>query len=376
LRTVSRWSAARDSGGAVTLRLQQIAVDELMLDPQNPRLPEELQGAPQPDLLLYLHENGVLDELVQSFVDNSFFEHEPLIAVREHNAAVVLEGNRRLAALKILLGASEAVDQDLRPRLEDPLSHVKLRDLTDVPVYIVADRDEVHKYLGFRHIGGIKTWSAEAKARYLMLESDRAARGGVDNPFLEVARRVGSNSQGVRNAYTALTVLRHASSEYSIQVDEVLRRRFGVWSRCMTAADVRKYIGLDGARSYAEVRDDIRHLPEGPLREVVGDLSSRGDRPPLIRDSRDVTVYGQVLRNAVAHEVLREHQSLDVARQVVELAELPDRIEDLRQRIDVARSEAERAEYSEPLEAASDSLLRAARSLRSTIRALGEDDEE
>lgn len=347
-----------------------------MLDPQNPRLPEELQGAPQPDLLLYLHENGVLDELVQSFVDNSFFEHEPLIAVREHNAAVVLEGNRRLAALKILLGASEAVDQDLRPRLEDPLSHVKLRDLTDVPVYIVADRDEVHKYLGFRHIGGIKTWSAEAKARYLMLESDRAARGGVDNPFLEVARRVGSNSQGVRNAYTALTVLRHASSEYSIQVDEVLRRRFGVWSRCMTAADVRKYIGLDGARSYAEVRDDIRHLPEGPLREVVGDLSSRGDRPPLIRDSRDVTVYGQVLRNAVAHEVLREHQSLDVARQVVELAELPDRIEDLRQRIDVARSEAERAEYSEPLEAASDSLLRAARSLRSTIRALGEDDEE
>ena len=168
------------------------------MDQANPRLPEQLHGTDQVELLRYLNENSVLDELIRSLDDNGFFQHEPLIGVREDGDVVILEGNRRLAALKIYLGAPEARDLGLTPILDEAPSAERLRELSTVPVYLVDTRDEVHRYLGFRHIGGIKTWPAEAKARYLMQETDRAAALEVTNPFLDVARRVGSNSQGVR----------------------------------------------------------------------------------------------------------------------------------------------------------------------------------
>jgi hypothetical protein len=354
---------------------EELPVADLRLDPDNPRLPEQLQGSNQVDLLAYLHETGVLDELIRSFNDNGFFQHEPLIGYRDdHHGLVVLEGNRRLGALKILLGSAEALDLGLSPKLDDPPTATRLEELATVPVYVVADRDEVHRFLGFRHIGGIKTWPAEAKARYLLQEADRAAARHVDNPFLDVARRVGSNSQGVRNSYMAIALLQYAQDEYGLNINHVRDYRFGVWLRCMTS-DVRHYIGLNGARRYDEVREVIREVPEAPLREVLADLTPHEGRRAVLADSRDVTIYGQVLVNDVAREVLRRYDDLQVARQIVEAAALPDRIRDLADRVDVAREEAQRAVYGEDLMMASDALLSSARSLRGTVRELGEEPE-
>jgi len=356
---------------------EEIPVRELHLDAQNPRLPEQLQGADQVTLLKYLNDEAVLEELIRSFNDNGFFPHEPLIAYRDADLGwTVLEGNRRLAALMILTGAPEARDLGLKPALEATPPAARLDDLSHVPAYVVADRDDVHRYLGFRHIGGIKTWSAESKARYLMQEADRAARRKSKNPFLEVARQVGSNSQGVRNSYTAIALLRHARDEFSLQITYVLHNRFGVWTRCMTAPDVRHYIGLNGGRTYKEVRKDIASVERDNLAEVISDLSPRDGKRPVLYDSRDVTVYGQILMHPVAHEILRRHGDLQVARQVVQLAALPDRLRDLRDRVEAAREEAQQAEFSTDLGDAAEDLWRSSRSLRATVQALREDDDE
>ncbi len=80
---------------------------ELRLDPENPRLPEEVIGESQSAILRYLFDNAVLDELATSYTNNGFFEHEPLMVARDDHHYVVLEGNRRLAALKILLQDEE-----------------------------------------------------------------------------------------------------------------------------------------------------------------------------------------------------------------------------------------------------------------------------
>ena len=350
-------------------------MSDLRLDPANPRLPEQLHGTDQVDLLRYLNENSVLDELIRSLDDNGFFQHEPLIGVRDDSGVVILEGNRRLAALKIYLGAPEARDLGLAPILDEAPSADRLDELSTVPVYLVDTRDEVHRYLGFRHIGGIKTWPAEAKARYLMQEADRAAALRIANPFLDVARRVGSNSQGVRNSYTAIVLLHHARDEYGLRVEHVLQRRFGVWLRCMTT-DVRQYIGLNGARSYQDVRANIARVEQPHLKEVLSDLTPRDGRRAVVADSRDVTVYGQVLMNEDAHEVLRRYEDLQVARQIVEAAALPDRLRELRDRLDIAREEAQRSLYSEELLAAADEVLGSARSLRGTVRELEPEQEE
>ncbi len=356
---------------------RNIPVADLLLDPENPRLPEDLQGADQGRLLRYLNDEAVLDELVRSLNDNGFFDHEPLIAHESDDLGgyIVLEGNRRLAALKVILGAPEARDEGLEPLLDAPPTEERLEQLREVPVYVVDDRDEVHRYLGFRHIGGIKTWSAEAKARYLFQESEKAAERRAENVFLVVARRVGSNSQGVRNSYTALALLRHARDEFGIPVTYVSQNRFGVWLRCMTAQDVRHYVGLNGSRSYEEVRDGIADTDGDNLREVISDLTpAEGEKRPLLNDSRDVTVYGRVLHHRVAHDVMRRYRDLNIARQIVELAALPERIHSLRDQVDVALDEAQQAEQSDELENAADALFRSARSLRAAVVALGDDE--
>ena len=47
---------------------------ELALDDENPRLPEKLVHASQPEILKYMYENAVLQELARSYVNNGFFQ--------------------------------------------------------------------------------------------------------------------------------------------------------------------------------------------------------------------------------------------------------------------------------------------------------------
>src|SRR5947208_2905783 len=230
--------------------LVDIPVELLDLDPQNPRLPEDVAGKSQTALLKYLYDNLVLEELAQSLVDNGFFTHEPLIVTPGPKAKryTVLEGNRRLAALMILHGRPEA--EDLTFDIE--ASSKILENLKTVPCYQVARREEVYRFLGFRHIGGIKKWGAEAKARYIAREVEDAIRRGSRNPFRDVGKRVGSNAQGVRNSYLALALLRHARDEFGAQIRVLQDERFGVWQRALNSPAIRKYIGLDDSREYDE----------------------------------------------------------------------------------------------------------------------------
>ena len=84
--------------------------NDLGLDDENPRLPESLRGKLQSEILGFLKREGVLEEIAQSYLDNGFFQHEPLLVVQGNGREfyTVVEGNRRLAALKILHEAPEA----------------------------------------------------------------------------------------------------------------------------------------------------------------------------------------------------------------------------------------------------------------------------
>ena len=327
---------------------RRIAVADLRLDEQNPRLPEDIRETSQPEILEYLFESAVLDELARSYIDNGFFAHEPLIVTPhedEPGAWVVLEGNRRLAALKVLLRDedTQAVEDALSFDFEDELSAEDRADLLAVPAFPVASRDEVRKYLGFRHIGGIKTWSAEAKARYLADEVELASH--EPNPFLDVSRRVGSNVQGVRNAYLAISILRHAREEWGVPVSAVQRRRFGVWTRAMNSPLLREYIGLGDPRSYRQVRESLEHLNEAHLREVLRDLiPQKGRKKPLLSDSRDVTVYALALQSEQARAALREYGDFELARQIVSQANLPDRLDRIARSLNVLLKEVTHAE--------------------------------
>ena len=347
------------------------SVSVLALDEQNPRLPERLHSAPPSELLKFLYDQGALLELAQSFVDNGYFQHEPLIVLEsdaEAGRAVVVEGNRRLATLLILLQEPVARELGLRFRLDQEPSAERLAELGEVPCYTVNSAEEVHSFLGFRHIGGLKTWLPEAKARYLLAEVERvASTRGAEGVFTAVGRAVGSNAQGVRNPYIALKILRHARSEFGIDVSYVEENRFGVWNRCMNSPELRKYIGIGNARTFDEIEAALDDLNDSTLREVLGDLTPSGVSMAVLRDSRDVTKYASVLMDVRAYETLRRHSDLSLAKSVLESAALSKDIQAVKRQVDVLLDRASNDPPSRDTIEPARSLERVSRALRAVV---------
>src|SRR5260221_1598047 len=87
------------------LRPRRMPTAELYLDARNPRLLSH--GGGQRELLETMWRDFVVEEVALSIANNGFWEYEPLIVARENNHIVVIEGNRRLAAVRLLLDESE-----------------------------------------------------------------------------------------------------------------------------------------------------------------------------------------------------------------------------------------------------------------------------
>ena len=353
------------------LDIQLIPVERLFLDSANPRLPERLLGESQSEILKFLYEQGVLEELAQSYLDNGFFQHEPMIVLREDDHTfVVAEGNRRLSALKILHGFPEADDlhfTGINPSAEH------LRRLREIPCFLASDRNQIHAFTGFRHIGGIKTWQPEAKARYLLAEVQRLSKEGVTDLFKELGRRVGSNAQGVRNPYLAIRILIYAREEFGLQVTQVQEDRFGVWLRCMNSADIRKYIGLSQARTYQEIEETVKEIDQNKLAEVLGDLQKKEPFPAVLRDSREVTSYGRVLSHARARQVLRKTRDLSLAKQIIDELDLEGRVWRLADSVTLIMETLHRTTISNDLLEALEELFQRARSSRDIAKSRMDD---
>lgn len=128
---------------SISTELSYASVDELMLDPMNPRLgrsqvgPEVAQGK-----VLDLMKDWSLEELATSFLESGFWPQEALLVIRERLygklALVVVEGNRRLAALKMLKRAfdGKSVDERWRDLVRGERRPTKL--FSHIPIFRLA----------------------------------------------------------------------------------------------------------------------------------------------------------------------------------------------------------------------------------------------
>ena len=113
---------------------------ELYLDPANPRLAdEEFSFNNQEKILRWLWRNKSVNELVDSILANGFWEHEELFAAEEDGRLVVVEGNRRLAAVKIL--SDPDLREKLRIQLANEPSESVVESIRELPVIHATRRD-------------------------------------------------------------------------------------------------------------------------------------------------------------------------------------------------------------------------------------------
>ena len=294
-----------------------VKVADLRLDPLNPRRTVRHGNESQTDLLVELYDRFDLDDLLTSLAENGYFSEEPLIAIPEKGddidipPYIVVEGNRRLAALKILLFVEgrKAVKAKNLPEVTEYA--VSLID--PVPVKVYRTREEVLPYLGVRHIAGVKPWEALAKAKYVRSLFEQ----GISLP--EVARRVGSGRRTdvVRRWLLTLYTLEQANEESDEQWDAV-DERFG-FSWLYTSLgyhSVREYLGLNPESFANPVAGPV---PKDSVQELLNHMKDLYGTPPgrprdaVVRESRQISDLAKVYAKKEAVAALRTGVSLQAA---------------------------------------------------------------
>src|SRR5260370_40818470 len=100
--------------------------------------------------------------------EHGSFREERLLTIAsptDSDRQVVVEGNRRLATLKLLteVEARQAVG---KPFWDEMAELAAEQSLTDVPARKSPNRESLLDYLGFRHVSGLLQWTPDAKARF------------------------------------------------------------------------------------------------------------------------------------------------------------------------------------------------------------------
>lgn len=290
---------------------KMLEVDSLMLDSKNPRLPEGEDLSSQDDLLGYVANEYDAITIAHSIAMYGYFPSEALIAIRceerddsESERYIVVEGNRRLAALILLSDASKREEIDL----DDDDEWNKIAEETDsldqeIPVVIVPNRLEVAPLLGYRHISGIEPWDPWAKARYVadLIES-------TESDFDSIAEQVGESKTRVAAIFRNYKVIRFAQ-ETSIPTFGA-EDKFGVFERAMQTGGLRTHIGAPSDSQVSPTSSMVAEDKTEELKEMIGWLFGTNR---VISDSRKISRLGRVVSSEHGLAALRETRDFEDA---------------------------------------------------------------
>ncbi len=292
--------------------IKWMKVSDLAFDRKNPRLSEYDFGAgsTEVELIQFLWDAMDVRELVMSIAASGFFPHEPIVIVYEDGKNIVIEGNRRLAAVKLLLdpGLAQTLKLDI-PDITD-----KDRDaLTELPT--VSDtRKNAWRYLGFKHVNGPAKWSSYAKSRYI---ANVHWDFGVS--LEDIAEQIGDTHRTVQRLFQGLMVVEQAERMKVFNRDDRWYNHFS-FSHLYTG------IGYDGISNFIGLRPEAEESEEPvslekkeELRELLLWLygSKREDTRPVIQSQNpDLRDLNAVLANRESVAALRAGSQLTYALEI------------------------------------------------------------
>jgi len=295
--------------------IHQIEVDRLFLDEENPRLASGHGGDTQEDLMKILWTEMAVDEVALSIAANGFFQEENLFVIPRNpkekdeskRTYTVVEGNRRLAAVKLLR------DENLRERIKatdlPKLNAKEIAALNKLPVAIYNDHEELWEYFGFRHINGPKPWDSFSKAKYIADVKDR-----YNVPLDEIARKIGDQHSTVKKLYRGYVALQQAESQANFDREDIIRNKF-YFSHLYTAVDQQGYQEFLGITPESSLKPNP--VPKSKLKELhelmvwIYGSKSEGVQPVVRTQSPDLNILREVISKPRALSALRAGYSLD-----------------------------------------------------------------
>ncbi|UQY88136.1 hypothetical protein LQE85_02560 [Stenotrophomonas rhizophila] len=290
-------------------------MDDLLLDPTNPRLGRRIASKSlKQNEILEVMKDWSPEELAVSFIESGFWPQEALILVKEtiyrKKGLVVVEGNRRLAALKLLKSAIDGQPISAKWKELAASSNLPKGFFSEIPYIEVENRAEVSAYLGFRHVTGIKEWKPAEKAEYIakLIEEEGLT-------YDQVRKKIGSKVPAVRQHYIAYRLLLQMDQQEEIDMDFV-EVKFSVLYLSLRTQGVQSYLGVDLQAEPAATKNPVKRANIGRLVNYATWLFGNEKTTPLFSDSRYVDEFGKILENDDAIEYLERTKSprFDVAR--------------------------------------------------------------
>lgn len=245
---------------------------------------------------------------MQSIGETGFSVAEPLLVVpvnTSYKDFIVVEGNRRLAALKLL---SNPELTSLRKKVIAEVVSSAKNIPTEIPVIIYHSRDDILDYLGYRHITGIKNWGPLEKARYLdQLYSRHIESVGPDQIYSTLAKMIGSGTDYVGRLHTALKLYEKANDEayYGAEINEN-DFNFSWLTTALSYNKTYEFIGLESASD-----SSLSNLNEENYSTLFTWLFDPKKKKVL--DSREISDLNTILESKPAIEKLKKGSSITEA---------------------------------------------------------------
>lgn len=285
--------------------IEFINVKKLNLDKSNPRLPANFRkNTPsKADIVNWMLNDASIIELMLAIGQSGFFIGEALLVVKDKgDEYLVIEGNRRLTSI-ILLNEPELAELH-KKKIAQVLAETSERP-NEIPCIVFSSRDEITRYLGYRHVTGVKSWGILAKARYLNELKKDLTGFSFSNQCRELAKSIGSKSDHVRKLIVAYQVYEiiEDNAFFNIKDLDETTIYFNYYADSLSRDNIRNFINVD-------IKSEIptSELNVDNLKELTKWFFEKNEqnKSRIIGDSKHLSMLDTVLSNAEATEYFQK----------------------------------------------------------------------
>ncbi len=269
-----------------------------------------LVGKSDKDILAYMIMHGNVLDLMESIAEQGFFQGEPLLVIPKEKASghyIVVEGNRRLSAVKLLLDPNLAVK---RTETVIAISKNSKHTPTSIPVVVYPKRDDIIDYLGYRHITGIKEWNSLEKAKYLKGLFEKSKAKSQEKKYQELAKIIGTRTDYVKKLLCALAVY-----------DKVEEKNFfgirGLEDGGISFSLITTALGYKNIRTYMGLRQDdtinIDKIKMDNLAQITKWMFDKSDGQSVVEESRQIRQLAYIVANEESKRFLIKSKDIEAA---------------------------------------------------------------
>jgi hypothetical protein len=204
----------------VELKSLVVGLGNLLLDPNNYRLgrppvPDEEAAAHQDDVLRTMVRQHAVDELVALITDHGWLDYDRIVIrrlqdpIRSSEARplfVVVEGNRRTSALKLLHSSPDR--ESLKPSVLRAFKSLNVVLLEGAPADVAVVADTI---MGLRHIKMVRPWGARQRDRFVALLYESSGLS-----FQEVGTRISEGRNKTKARYRGWRIYEQARDELTL----------------------------------------------------------------------------------------------------------------------------------------------------------------